>query len=370
MNDISGIERISSALSGLKHGYLTSRRGTPGRCPGLVCFGPFGAIYTRRNGRPPRALPWAGLFRPLRGDMHAAQRKAPQGVALGWFVSAPSGRSTRGATEGPPGRCPGLVCFGRFGAIYTRRNGRPPRALPWAGLFRPLRGDLHAAQRKAPQGVALGWFVSAASGRSTRGATEGPPRRCPGLVCFGPFGAIYTRRNGRPPKALPWAGLFRPLRGDLHAAQRKAPQGVALGWFVSAASGRSTRGATEGPPGRCPGLVCFGRFGAIYTRRNGRPPKALPWAGLFRPLRGDLHAAQRKAPQGVALGWFVSAASGRSTRGATEGPPGRCPGLVCFGRFGAIYTRRNGRTPGRCPGLVCFGPFGAIYTTRSGSRRP
>jgi hypothetical protein len=121
------------------------QRVNPGRCPGLVCSGPFGA---RSPTRVPRALPWAGLFGPLRGEVPNA---STQGAALGWTVPAPLGRGPKRAY---PGRCPGLDCSGPFGA---RSPTRVPRALPWAGLFRPLRGEvLNAQSRDAPaRGVPL-----------------------------------------------------------------------------------------------------------------------------------------------------------------------------------------------------------------------
>ena len=157
----------------------------------------------------PGALPRAGLFRPLRGKSwwcsarslgipSSRARKGSRGVAPGWYVQAPSGQimvvfgeesrnSFVSREERFPGRCPGLVCSGPFGANHggVRRGvseflrlarGKVPGALPRAGMFRPLRGKSwwcsarslgipSSRARKGSRGVAPGWYVQAPSGQ-------------------------------------------------------------------------------------------------------------------------------------------------------------------------------------------------------------
>jgi hypothetical protein len=314
---------------------------SPGRRPGLVCFGPFGAEHRRfrrwgGNSPSPGRRPGLVCFGPFGAEHRRFRRCLPQGVALGWFVSAPSGRNTGvsgvgvairlsqgvalgsfvsapfgaehrrfrrwGGNSPSPGRCPGLLCFGalRGGTPALGRQFAFPRASPWAG-----------------------WF-SAPSGRNTGVSDVAFPRASPWAVCFGPFGAEHRR--------------FRRWGGNSPSPRRR-PGPVGFGPFGAEHRRFRRWGGNSPSPRRRPGLVCFGPL------RGGTPafpalgcqfafPRASPWAGWFRPRRGG-------TPAFPALGWqfafpragWFRPPSGRNTGVSDVGlmsSPGRRPGLVGF----------------------------------------
>ena len=148
-----------------------------------------------------------------------------------WIRSSRDGRRLRRALAGESG-------------LQRRTVERLPSALPWAGMFRPLRGILRfpgalpwpvstgmgrqvsqgldmeypVPAPQAPQGVALGWNVPAPSGHLKvprgvalagfdRNGTSGFPRPRHGISCFGPTGTLDSRPERAAtyqPRAIPW----------------------------------------------------------------------------------------------------------------------------------------------------------------------
>ena len=127
------------ALSGLPMGFLIS---FPGRCPGLICYGPLGAKKNARSKRArrvrtekesnqvfrperpstnqPRATPWGTeqeTNQALKGRNSLRADTicfALSGLPIGFLISS-------------PGRCPGLICYGPLGAgkSATSKRARP-----------------------------------------------------------------------------------------------------------------------------------------------------------------------------------------------------------------------------------------------------
>ena len=139
-----------------------------------------------------------GLFRPFRAGMFVCAGPGSQGVAgntqgvaLGWFVAAPSGRDTKQRVHQD---APGCLCV----------LGPVPRALPWASLWLPLRGGTrNSATSEMRQDVCVCWA-------RFPGRRRQHPGRCPGLVCGCPFGAgLKTAQHQNAPARVPAGEIHR-----------------------------------------------------------------------------------------------------------------------------------------------------------------
>jgi hypothetical protein len=97
------------------------------------------------------------------------------------------------------------------------------------------------------------------------------------------------------PQGVALGRFVAPLRGNARTffAAASLPQGVALGWFVAPLRGKCAnifRGGVA-PPGRCPGLICCGPFGAStpcgarFCRMNRAMGSRIPYPGAVRGCR-------------------------------------------------------------------------------------
>jgi hypothetical protein len=157
----------------------------PGGCPGLICFVPFGAGL----GSSPRSPPRATMTRSLVGSPSAP-------TSSGWAQKA-KGRQSGGATIRPK-------CVARSCHIVSASRGSVGcvQDTPRRGPNKSAQGNALGRRERTIKPKALNGRYNEFTWRSQR-------------VSFTVCAALSGLGTGRRffPRALPWADLFRPLRG-------------------------------------------------------------------------------------------------------------------------------------------------------------
>ena len=339
---------------------------SPGQRPGTRYAETNSALKGRNNQTAGRDRSFVTPFQGYCGTVVLDSR----GVAPGWYVAAPSGRKNRIGHATPNHRENGhLMPFSNI----SSRALRPTvfRHFPAISACRP-------SCQPTPHPDSAG---GKRSGSSMYFAPKGPQHTSPGQRPGTRYAETNSALKGRNNQASGHERSFvTPFQGYCGTVVLDT-RGVAPGWYVAAPSGRKNRIGHATPNHRenghlmpfriFPHALCGLPFSAISPRFGLPPvmpthapprfrwrkeigikhvfrpegaatyqPRATPWD----PIRRDRFSPKRaKQRNGGARAFICDALSGLLRYGGSR-YPGRCPGLVCCGPFGAKKPNRSRHT--------------------------